>query len=413
MRAVIKIFISFILMLLLSAVLYINKAIYYKPTIQIIESDTINMDVLRQLRHLKHKMAAGAADDMQGLYPEGYIFMHTLYGLAWCDFASGLTPNSSLYKEAQEEISKSCVAVQLPKARAIFDENLTIPHGAFYAGWSSYLLGKKLSLEKASERNGEEVKYFQQQCAWIAEAFTNYTSPYPESYYQAAWPADAMVCAASLRLHDKIFAPQYSNVLYTWIDKVKKTFDTRGLIPHRTDPVTGQPREGARGSSQSLMLIFLHEIEPEFGKQQFDIYKNNFPDERLGLPGICEYPRGVIGAGDVDSGPVIFQMGAAASIVGIRTLATYHETSRACGIQGGIEAFGFSTHDEDEKEYIFGILPMADVFITWAQTAIPIEAYSKTIADRSRFHLYSAVVLIIIIASLIIQWRDKLWRKQA
>ena len=411
MRIIIKIFTSFILILLLSTVLYINKAIYYTPAIQVIENDTVNMDVLHQLRYLKHEMAAGAADDMQGLYPEGYIFMHALYGLAWHDFARELTPASPLYTEAQEEISKSCAAVRLPKARAIFDEHLVLPYGAFYTGWSSYLIGKKLSLEKAAERNVEEVLYFQQQCALIAEAFTNYTSPYPESYYQAAWPADAMVCAASLRLHDELFNPKYSNIVYTWIGKVKKTLDTKGLIPHSTHPVTGQPREPARGSSQSLMLIFLHEIDPAFGKQQFDIYKKNFPDKRLGLPGIREYPIGVMGTGDVDSGPVIFQMGASASIVGMRTLATYQETSAAYAIHCGIEAFGFATGSEDERKYILGVLPMADVFITWAQTSIPVHTYKSTL-NVSRFHVYSLLVIIIIMTLLFLQWRHTLRLKR-
>ncbi len=413
MRTALKLITSFILILLSGIVLYINTSVYYKPAIQVLNQVTVNMDVLHQLRHLRHAMEAGAADDMQQLYPEGYIFMHALYGLAWHDFARQLTPATPLYKEAQEEISKSCTAVRLPEARATFDENLMLPYGAYYTGWSSYLLGQKLSLEKASERNAEEVKYFQQQCSLIAEAFTGYTSPYLESYYQAAWPADAMVCATSLRLHDKLFTPRYNNTLNTWLLKVKARLDMKGLIPHSVDPVTGQSYEQARGSSQSLMLIFLHEIDPVFGKQQFDIYKNNFPDKRLGLQGIREYPNGVTGTGDVDSGPVIFQMGAAASIVGMRTLATYHETSMAYGIQGGIEAFGFVTHHGDERKYIFGILPMADVFITWAHTAVPLDTYSHDKPDYSLFHIYSAFVITIIFFLLIILWRYKLpWKRQ-
>jgi len=87
MRTVIKLFISFILILLLTTVLCINRAAYYTPSIQVVENDTINSDILHQLRYLKHEMATGVADDMQSLYPEGYIFMHALYGLAWHDFA--------------------------------------------------------------------------------------------------------------------------------------------------------------------------------------------------------------------------------------------------------------------------------------------------------------------------------------
>lgn len=400
-------------MLLLSAVVYLNQAVYYTPATKVLEGDTINLDVLRQLRHLKREMKDGAATDMQNLYPEGYIFMHVLYDLAWCDFARELTPPSSLYSEALEEINKSCKAVRAPEARSIFDEHLPLPYGAFYTGWSNYLLGKKLSLEKPAQRNTEEVKYFQQQCALIAGALNQHTSPYPESYHQSAWPADVMVCAASLRMHDKLFTPQYTATLYTWLGRVKNTLDAKGLIPHSVHPVTGQPREGARGCSQSLMLIFMYDIDPTFGKQQFDIYKNNFPDQRLGLSGIREYPNGMAGAGDIDSGPVIFQMGAAASIVGIRTFATYHEASTAYAIQCDIEAFGFTTQNEVEEKYIFGILPMADAFITWAYTAIPVDTHATSTLNRSRFHIYSGLIIIITTALLMIQWRHQLWKKQA
>lgn len=413
MRTAIKISINLILLLLLGTVVYLNQGVYYTPTIKVLEGDTINMDILRQLRYLKREMKDGAADDMQSLYPEGYIFMHALYGLAWCDFARELTSASSLYTEALKEISKSCTAVRSPEARAIFDEHLTLPYGAFYTGWSNYLLGKKLSVEKPAMRNSEEVKYFQQQCALIAVALNQYTSPYLESYHQATWPADVMVCAASLRLHDKLFTPRYNTTLHTWLGKVKSTLDAKGLIPHHVHPVTGQPREGARGCSQSLMLIFMHEIDPIFGKQQFDIYKNNFTDEWLGLPGIREYPNGTSGTGDIDSGPVILQMGAAASIVGMRTFATYHEASKAYAIQCGIEAFGLAIQNEDEKKYIFGMLPMADAFITWAQTGIPVGAYTTSTLPPIRFHIYSTIAIISIIALLILQWRHKLWKKQA
>lgn len=413
MWTAIKFFISLILIILLSTIVYLNQAVYYTPSVKVLEGDTVNLDVLRQLRHLKGEMNDGAAADMQSLYPEGYIFMHALYGLAWCDFARELKPASSLHTEALEEINKSCKAVLAPEARTIFDENLTLPYVAFYTGWSNYLLGKKLNLEEPAQRNTEEVKYFQQQCSSIADALNHYTSPYPESYYQAAWPADVAVCAASLSLHDKLFTSQYSATLYTWLDKVKNTLDATGLIPHSVDPVTGQPREDARGSSQSLILILMHEIDSTFGKQQFDIYINNFLDQRLGLTGIHEYPNGVTGAGDVDSGPVIFQMGAAASIVGMRTFATYHEPSTAFAIQCGIEAFGFTTQTEDGKKYIFGLLPMADAFITWAYIAIPVDAHVTSSFSPSRFHIYSGLVIIIITALLILQWRNKLWKKQA
>jgi len=46
-------------------------------------------DVLAQLRFLQEANAAGAAHDMQRLYPEGFFFQHVLTGLAWSDLGLG------------------------------------------------------------------------------------------------------------------------------------------------------------------------------------------------------------------------------------------------------------------------------------------------------------------------------------
>ena len=124
-------------------------------------------------------------------------------------------------------------------------------------------------------------------------------------------------------------------------------------------------------------------------------------------------PGRTAGAGDIDSGPVIFQLGAAASIVGMRTFATYDEASQAYAIQCGIEAFGFAIQGNNEKKYILGMLPMADAFITWAETGIPVDTYTASTFNPTWFHIYSAIATTIIISLLIIQWRDKLWNKQA
>ena len=63
------------------------------------------------------------------------------------------------------------------------------------------------------------------------------------------------------------------------------------------------------------------------------LYKEHFLDYRLGLPGIREYRKGVEGNGSVDSGPVIWDIGGSASIVGVRTLGLYGETTAYKGMK--------------------------------------------------------------------------------
>src|SRR5215217_9466856 len=41
--------------------------------------------VRRQLTFLRSALDGGAGDDAQRLFPEGYFFLHALYGLSWVE----------------------------------------------------------------------------------------------------------------------------------------------------------------------------------------------------------------------------------------------------------------------------------------------------------------------------------------
>jgi hypothetical protein len=151
------------------------------------------------------------------------------------------------------------------------------------------------------------------------------------------------------------------------------------------------------------MLIFLHDIDQSFARKQFRIYDSLFIGKRFGLTCIYEYPRGTWGVGDIDSGPVILGVGGAASIVGMRTLGMFEQEDKAISIRNGIESFGLSRRKENTKSYLFGTLPMADAFITWAQAGIkPATQRSTTFLV---FHMYSFLFASLISMLLFKPWR--------
>jgi len=113
----------------------------------------------------------------------------------------------------------------------------------------------------------------------------------------------------------------YDSFVNTWLEDVKGSLDSiTGLIPHEVDFETQTVLEGAKGSSQSLMLNFLIEIDSTFAKAQFEKYRTQFLDYRFGLPGIREYPKGTKSGADIDSGSVLLGIGGSASLVGQRTI---------------------------------------------------------------------------------------------
>ncbi|MCB0654090.1 MAG: hypothetical protein KDC85_22615 [Saprospiraceae bacterium] len=385
------------------AVLFLNIKLYHRPDFR----EHYNVDVYRQLSWLKEKMHNGSAYEMQELFPEGFVFLNALYALGWCDEISTQTSDGSIYLEGLKEINWSLNELESAEGRKVFPKELPLSYGVFYQGWRTYSLAKKLEIEI---RNGFvdtlEVLRFQHLCKTIHAAYENSNSIYLESYYGQSWPADNTIALACLALHDKLFEPQYHAFISDWLKKVKLHLDPKtGLIPHAVNSRTNTVLTGARGSSQSLMNVFLPEIDTAFAKQQFEIYRSVFLDFRLGLPGIREYPPGqVSGMGDIDSGPVIWGIGGSASIVGIRTMAVHKDLELHAGLRNSVEGFGVPLTFGGKKRYLLGSLPMADAFIAWSN-AIIITSSTSTSSTRWRwrFQLVSGLVILVFVW-IIIKW---------
>lgn len=107
--------------------------------------------------------------------------------------------------------------------------------------------------------------------------------------------------------------------------------------------------------------------------------------------------KGEYDIGDIDSGPVLFQMGSAATIVGMQTMHLYGEREAAAEIRNMVEAFGFPIQKNEHKIYLFGLLPMADAFIAWGHSAIKT---SGTKTDFKLFHIYSFILILVLAAML-------------
>lgn len=373
MKRFFKLIIAAFLLSVIFIFAFLNQKLYYQPSTQIVNGRSVDMDVLHQLYFLRDALHQGAATDMQQIYPEGFVLMHVLYGLTWSDWAATLPPNSSLAKQAVQEVTWAYDQIDSEAGKSIFDASLQPSYGAFYAGWRNYLLGKKLSLQPSRQRLPADIQNFTAQCNDIASAIANHASPFPASYDRAAWPADGVIGVASLSLHDKILPPRYRATIQHWLSGIVTRLDTAtGLIPHAVDS-TGAALEGARGSSQSLIHSFLPEIDSAFAAQQFKQYKKQFLTTRLGLPAIREYPPGKEGSGDIDAGPILFQIGGAATLVGVRAMQKNGDEATAQAIRQCIEAFGLPTQPGNSKQYLFGQLPMADAFIAWTDVAIPAQ----------------------------------------
>jgi hypothetical protein len=396
-RKVIGVLASVPLGAIIIIIIFINVRLYDHPVVD--DSETADPDLLRELRWLKAQMNSNAADQMQAQYPEGYVFMNALYGLAWCNLIDKKT-NANIITEGHDEAARALKNIDSSKGIAIFEPDLPIPYGAFYAGWRNYLAGR-MFLVDSTPLDSVAVQKYKDNCDSIASVLKR--DVYPVSYYNGAWPADVVLCVAALAAHDRIFEPKYQALIEVWLRQVKSRLDSKGMLPHSVHSVTKEITEDARGSSMSLMLVFLSEIDPAMAREQWILYKKHFVDTVFGMTGIREYPKGTTGYGDIDSGPLLFDLGSAATIVGMPAAFTAQDTTLSIAIRSEIEAFGFPT-GRGHKRYVFGTLPIADAFIAWGHSFAQVNTVSGSFV---LFHLCCSVPVLVIVYLFWLIWRER------
>lgn len=327
--------------------------------------------VQRQLAFLRSALDGGAGDEAQRLFPEGYFFLHVLYGLSWVELGMRLPAGerSEPLRQARWALGR----LESPSGRAPFSPDLTPSYGVFYRGWGNWLRGGVLSLQPAGQRDPTELRRFADDSASLGVAFDTSASPYLAAYPGQAWPVDSTVAMASLRLHDLLLPPRFSSTVERWLREVRQRLDPRtGLLPHSVDPDTGDPVEMARGSSQSLIQRFLLDVDPVFAGEQYLRFRDQYVISPFGLgPAVREYPDGVDGPADVDSGPLPLGVSLSATAVTLGAAQVHGDASLAAALANYGEVAGLPLGTPWTKRYAFGLLPIGDAFLAWSKTARP------------------------------------------
>jgi len=314
--------------------------------------------VRRQLAFLRSALSDGAAESAQKSFPEGYFFLYALYGLASVEVGS--------LSDARWALSH----VESDAGRAPFDAGLTPAYGVFYRGWVNWLRGKILSRQPS---DAVLAAAFERDSAELAAAFDASATPFLAAYPGQAWPVDSTVAMASLALHDKLRPPRYAATITRWLAGVRVDLDpATGLIPHTADVDVGTPTSGARGSSQSIINRFLPEIDPSFAAAQYVRFRSLFLSAPLGLgPAVREYPHGVDGPADVDSGPLPLGISLSATVVTLGAAKVQGDASLADGLANFGEVAGVPIDTWSSRRYAFGAAPIGDAFLAWSKSAQP------------------------------------------
>ncbi|WP_433162561.1 hypothetical protein [Kribbella sp. CA-247076] len=316
--------------------------------------------VVKQLTYLRAEIEAGADHAAQQQFPEGYFFLNALYGLTWVQV--GLADPSRAV-DATREARWALDRLKSPDGTAVFDASLRPKYGVFHAGWTNWLRAGLIALKQS---DAAEIDEFTSASVELATAFRTARTPYLQAYPGQAWPVDSTVAIASLSAYDELVAPRFGATTARWVAAVKTKLDPgTGLMPHQATPET----TGARGSSQSIIQRFLVEIDPAFARAQYETFRDRFVT-RLG---VREYPKGVGGPGDVDSGPLILGLSLSATVVTLGAAVVQHDPLAGRLARQG-ELLGLPLTGLTTKRYAFGLMPIGDAFLAWSRSARPLVA---------------------------------------
>ena len=354
--------------------------------------------VRRQLTFLRAQLDAGAGSQAQQLFPEGYFFLHALYGLAHVELGRTAADPADDAREARWALAR----LETPAGREPFDAGLTPAYGVFYQGWTNWLRGGVLSLAPDPELRQD----FASASAALASAFDAAPTPYLTAYPGQAWPVDSTVAVASLRLHDKLFPPRYAGTVGRWLAGVRERLDpVTGLLPHTADPVSGRPTSGARGTSQSIIQRFLVDVEPAFARSQWLRFRSLFVVRPLRLgPAVREYPVGQDGPADVDSGPLPLGVSLSATAVTLGAAAVQGDRRLAGALANYGELIGVPVTTPWSKRYAGGVLPIGDAFLAWSKTARPWVAAQPAAVPPSVSRTWRLPMLAVLALAVLLSW---------
>ena len=168
-----------------------------------------------------------------------------------------------------------------------------------------------------------------------------------ESYPDECWLFCNTVALAAIRMADVLDGSDHSDFLAAWVATAKqRLLNTRTGLLISTYAVDGTPSAsgfGPEGSTIWMASHMLQVVDADFAEDQYRRARKELGRFFLGFGYSREWPAGVKGFMDVDSGPVIPWLEASASASGLAILAAaaFEDDEYLRGLFASLEFAGF------------------------------------------------------------------------
>jgi hypothetical protein len=133
------------------------------------------------------------------------------------------------------------------------------------------------------------------------------------------WPADQTATLYSLYLFDKNYNTNISGKpVAEWLNYMKTNATDKKTGLHYSEITGSKYGKYPRGCALSWSIYYISFFAPEEAQKLWEKYKRHYKKSYILFAGFREWPPGVSGPEDFDSGPIVKGIGTAATAFGIR-----------------------------------------------------------------------------------------------
>lgn len=169
-----------------------------------------------------------------------------------------------------------------------------------------------------------------------------------ETYPGERYPVDAAMGIAALALHARTTHAPLPAVVYGWPVGTTQVDPRTGLLVQSIE-ADGSRRDGPRGSGTLLAAYALGLADLTLAEDLYDAAVRELYGEIAGFGMMREYPRGVDGRGDIDSGPIVLGYGVSATGFAMASARRFHDDERFARLFATSQLFGLPTDEAGER----------------------------------------------------------------
>jgi hypothetical protein len=348
----------------------LGSLVFRVSSVQMVDYDgRIGPDVEAQLAFVRRLLHEHETLAQEQPLPDWVVFLHTFYGFSLVNTVL-LDPGDQVRRaEAVAELAWILERLNVPGIKDSY-AHTQVPHGVLYLGERNLTLAGLALIAPALDAQHE--REFHDTSRLLYAAFMDSPSANLDTFPGHCWPTDNVPALYSLVVHDRLYGTNYGRAAARWTETMRALLDSdTGLMPAKIDYQTARVLNVPRGCALSFTFIFLPDFAPRFAETQYTAYRQHDLETTLGFAGLREYPPGVSRRADVDSGPIIREVGAAATGIGIGAAKAMGDAQTFESIVQLSEIIGLPVLRGGEKSYLLGRLPIGDVIQVWGKTITP------------------------------------------